>query len=321
MGKLQLYILGLLLLLPQLTFAQQDPQFTLYMFNTLQFNPAYAGIDGVTNITAIHRDQWAGYESTFDDGGAPTTQVLSLNTPIFKLNSGFGFHVVNDNLGAQNNLEFQASYAYHLGFKKSKSKMSFGLRLGIYSQSINFDEYRPIDTDDPILAPLEGTESQIRPDMAIGVFYRAEKYYAGVSYNHLLRSEFDFGTNVVRNALEEHAYITFGYIYQVNFDVSITPSFLVQTDMNQYNFILGGIVDYKDKMWGGVSFTEAESANVLLGYNFLKDRSLTFGYSFGYVIAEQEAKQPTSHEIMLSYTLPVVGSIGKKQIRTPRFRN
>src|ERR1044071_9711001 len=87
--------------------AQQDPQFTQYMFNNLYITPAYAGVDGVTHLTAIHRSQSLGYQSSFGDGGAPTTQMVSFNTPIHKLNSGAGAYIMNDKLGPQNNLEAQ----------------------------------------------------------------------------------------------------------------------------------------------------------------------------------------------------------------------
>src|SRR5688572_17445714 len=100
--------------------AQQDPQFTQYMFNNLYITPAYSGVDGVTQLTALHRSQWLGYQSSFDDGGAPTTQLLSFTAPIYKLKSGFGALISNDRLGPQNNLEVHAMYAYHLGIKDNK---------------------------------------------------------------------------------------------------------------------------------------------------------------------------------------------------------
>ena len=70
-------------------FAQQDPLFTQYMFNNLYMTPAFAGVDGVTRFTAVHRSQWLGYQSSFGDGGAPTTQLVSFNTPIYKLQKWF----------------------------------------------------------------------------------------------------------------------------------------------------------------------------------------------------------------------------------------
>jgi type IX secretion system PorP/SprF family membrane protein len=297
--------------------AQQDPQFTQYMFNTLYYNPAYAGVEGVTKLTAIHRSQWLGYQPTYGGGGAPTTQIVSVNAPIFKINSGFGGYVVNDQLGPQNNLEAQVSFAYHLGIKESK--LSIGIRGGIYSQTIDFNLYNPTDPDDPLLNAA-GKESQIRPDLAMGIFFRQEKYYAGVSFNHLVKSEFDFGVNQ-RNALESHLYLTGGYFYEVNFDLRFQFVGLVKTDLTKTTFDVGGLAYLKDTMWGGLSFRQSEAAIMMLGYSFLKDKSLKLGYALDYIVKDQAAKQPTSHEFMLTYELPVNPGSGKKVVRTPRYRH
>jgi len=312
-----LYFLVLLFLVDKVH-AQQDPQFSQYMFNNLYLTPAFAGVDGVTRLTAFHRSQWAGYQSSFGDGGAPTTQEVSFNTPIYKLRSGFGGYVLNDNLGAQNNLEVQASYAYHLGIKESK--LSVGIRLGMYAQSIDYAKYRAIQPDDPLLKDKNGKESQIRPDMALGIFYRSEKYYAGVGFNHLLKSEFDFGVSQ-RNALENHMSFTAGYFYEVSFDLTLQFTALVLSDFNKTSVNIGGIAYIKDKMWGGLTFRTSESANALFGYSFLKDRSLRLGYAIDIVVADKEAKENFSHELMLMYELPVNPGSGKKVVRTPRYRH
>lgn len=304
-------------------YAQQDGQITLYMFNDLYFNPAFAGVEGVTKISALHRSQWLGYQATFDDGTAPTTQVLSMTSPIYRLlpgTSGFGVNIVNDKLGIQNNLQIQGAFAYHIGIKKSK--LSVGVRFGIYSQSFDTDKLRPNEENDVVIDAIRNSgESQVRPDMAFGLYYRAEKVYAGISVNHLLKAEFDFGTDSVRNPLEQHYYLTGGYIHQVNFDLKLKPSLMIQTDLNTFNFTIGGVVVYKEKINAGLAFRQSEDANLIIGYNFLKDKSLSVNYSFGYIIKDQDAKQPTSHDFMLSYTLPVSPGGGKKIVRTPRFRH
>ena len=297
--------------------AQQDPQFTQYMFNNLYLTPAYAGVDGVTQLTAIHRSQWLGYQSSFGDGGAPTTQMVSFTSPIYKLKSGFGAIISNDQLGPQNNLEAQAMFAYHLGIKDNK--LSFGLKAGIYSVSVNGTHYRYIQEGDKLI--VTGKESQVRPDLGFGIFYRSEKYYAGFGVNHLLKSEFDFGINEARNALENHMNFTAGYFYEVNFDLKLNPTILVKTDFKEYSFDLGVIATLKDKMWAGLSFRQSEAANVLLGFSFLKDRSLKAGYAIDVVVKDQEAKENFSHELMVSYQLPVNSNSGKKVVRTPRYRH
>lgn len=298
-------------------YAQQDPQFTHYMFNNLYVTPAYAGVDGVTQLTAIHRSQWAGYQSSFGDGGAPTTQMINFNAPVYKLRGGFGAMIVNDKLGPQNNLEAQAMFAYHLGIKNSK--LSFGVKAGIYSMAVNGQYYRWIQDNDPLI--VTGKESQIRPDLGFGVFYRSEKYYAGFGVNHLLKSEFNFGIDPSRNALENHINFTGGYYYEVNFDLKLNPSILVKTDFKEYSFDIALIATLKDKMWGGLSFRQSEAANVLLGYSFLKDKSLKLGYAIDVIVKDAEAKENFSHEMMLTYQLPVSPGSGKKVVRTPRYRH
>jgi type IX secretion system PorP/SprF family membrane protein len=296
---------------------QQDPLFTHYMFNNMYLTPAFAGVDGVTRLTAVHRSQWLGYQPSFGGGGAPTSQLVSFNTPIYKLRSGFGTYIMNDISGPQNNLEVQGMYAYHLGIKENK--LSFGIKAGIYSQSINGTYYRFVDQGDPII--ISGKESQIRPDLGFGVFYRSEKYYGGIGFNHLLESEFDFGQDSSRAALENHVNITGGYFYEVSFDLMLQFASWVKTDLNKTSVDLSAIGYYKNTMWGGLSFRQSESVSILLGYSLLKDKSLRLGYSLDYIVKDQDAKQPTSHEFMLSYELPVSPGSGKKVVRTPRYRH
>ena len=298
-------------------FAQQDPLFTQYMFNNLYMTPAYAGVDGVTRITAVHRQQWLGYQSSFGDGGAPTTQMVTFNTPIYKLRSGFGAYVVNDRLGPVNNLEAQMMYAYHLGIKETK--LSFAVKLGIYSQTIDGSKYRAIQNPDPLVT--EGKESQVRPDLGAGVFYRAEKYYAGIGFNHLLRSEFDFGQDSTRGALENHINFTGGYFYEVSFDLKLQFTTAVRTDLNKTQIDVAGIAHIKDTMYGGLAFRQSEAASLLLGYSLLKDKSLKLGAAVDFIVKDQAAKENFSLEFMLSYDLPVVVNSGKKVVRTPRYRH
>jgi type IX secretion system PorP/SprF family membrane protein len=297
--------------------AQQDAQFSQYMFNNIYITPAAAGIDGVTRFTAVHRSQWLGYESTFGGGGAPTSQLLTFSTPIHKLNSGFGAYVLHDQLGPQNNLEIQAMYAYHLGIKESK--LSIGIKLGAFSQTIDGSRYTPIQVDDPVI--VEGKETQVRPDLGMGVMFRTEKYYAGVGFNHLTKATFDFGLSSARGSLENHMNFTAGYFYDVNFDLQINPTVLIKTDFNEFSFDLGVIATLRNTMWGGLSFRQAEAANLLLGYSFLKDKSLKLGYAIDFIVKDVRAKENFSHEVMLTYELPVSSGGGKKIVRTPRYRH
>ncbi|RAW03338.1 PorP/SprF family type IX secretion system membrane protein [Pseudochryseolinea flava] len=298
-------------------FAQQDPLFTQYMFNNLYMTPAYAGVDGVTRFTAIHRSQWTGYQSTLGDGGAPTTQMVTFNTPIYKLRSGFGAYVINDRLGPQNNLEAQAMYAYHLGIKETK--LSVAVKVGIFSQRINGNVYRYIDEDDPEI--VNTRQQQTRPDLGFGIFYRAEKYYAGVGFNHILPNTLEFGEDPSRAPLSNHVNFVGGYFYEVSFDLRVQFSAAVRSDLNKSQIDFAGIGYLKDTMWGGLAFRGGEAASLLLGYSLLKDKSLKLGTAVDFVLFDREAKDNLSMEFMISYDLPVSINSGKRIIRTPRYRH
>ena len=96
---------------------------------------------------------------------------------------------------------------------------------------------------------------------------------------------------------------------------------IIQSDFNKETVNLGAIAYFKDTMWGGLSFRQSEAAILMFGYSLLKDKSLKLGYGLDYVIQNQDAKQPTSHELMLTYELPVNPGSGKKVVRTPRYRH
>jgi len=157
--------------------------------------------------------------------------------------------------------------------------------------------------------------------LGLGIFYRSEKYYAGVGFNHLLRSEFDFGADSVRGALANHINFTGGYFYEVSFDLKVQFSAAVRTDLNKTQVDLAGIAYIKDTMWGGLAFRQSEAASLLLGYSLLKDKSLKLGTAIDFIIKDQAAKETFSLEFMLSYDLPVNPGSGKKVVRTPRYRH
>lgn len=316
MSRQGFYIIFCLLLVTTAgkLYAQQDAQLSQYMYNNLYITPASAGVDGITRFTALHRSQWLGYQSSFDGGGAPTSQLISFTTPIYKLNSGFGAYVLHDQLGPQNNLEIQTMYAYHLGIRESK--LSIALKIGAYAQTFDYDKYRMIEQEDL----GNGKETQVKPDVGLGAMFRTEKYYVGVGFNHLTRATFDFGGNT-RNSLENHVNFTAGYYHDVNFDLQLMPTILVKTDFNEYSFDLGLIATYRNTMWGGLSFRQSEALNAILGYALLKDKSLKLGYSIDIVLIDKKAKTGSSHEIMLTYDLPVNPGSGKKIVRTPRYRH
>lgn len=302
--------------------AQQDAQFTQYMFNPLYYNPAFAGLAKGNTLTAIHRSQWFGYDGTINSGGAPTTQMISYNGASGFWNGGLGFHVVNDNLGPSSNLEFQVSGSYFLDLPNGGS-LSIGLRAGVFSSNIDFDEIVVVDPRDGF-GNLSGKESQIRPDIGVGILYRNGNFFGGFSTNHLIQPEFDFGQDQIANQLLRHYYLTAGYDYVLTPEITITPTLLFRSiGFDAFSWDLSVVGRFRDQLWAGVAYRQTESASILVGYNMLKDKSLALAYAVDVVLTERSSKEPTSQEVMLIYTFKTknkVRNLGRNIIRTPRYR-
>ena len=76
-----------------ISFAQQDAQYTQYMYNMSVINPGYATDKlGAIDIGGIYRTQWVGAV------GAPTTSSLFFHTPLTE-NIETGINIVKDELG------------------------------------------------------------------------------------------------------------------------------------------------------------------------------------------------------------------------------
>jgi type IX secretion system PorP/SprF family membrane protein len=308
-------------------FGQQEPQFSQYMFNSMYLNPAFAGIEGQATAQVVSRWQWLNYSASFDDGGAPNSQVIAFNTPLYKANSGVGLHIVNDRLGAQRNLQIHGNYSYHLPV--GPGKLGIGVRAGIYSQRIEFGILRGVDANDPALSL--GTESGLKPELGVGLWYRTKKYYVGVSSFNLLGSSFDFGNSIPdslrrpTSTLSQHLVLTAGYFIEATPDLTIMPSAIFKTvqgpTSTRSSFEASAIAIYKEKYFGGLSFRQGDAVIALVGLSLLKDNSLRLTYSFDYVAFNAQGKAPTSHEILLHYNLPITAPGSKPIIRTPRFRH
>ena len=317
MKKITLFIVaGLFGLYSFTATAQQDPQFSHYMFNGLFFNPAYAGMDGaMAKFSFLHRTQWLGYEAAGNDGALPQSNLLSFHAPLLKYQSGVGVVLMQDRIGPIYNYNARASYAYH--FMVGEGKLSLGLSGGVYAITMDFDQYRAINPDDPLIR--KGSETDYKPDMAAGVWYESPKYYGGISMNHVIQSEFDFGIDGARNPLARHMYVTGGYHWEATYDLVVTPSVLVKTEFETYSYDLNVMGTYKERFYGGLSYRQSDAITALVGVHALKDKSLTIGYSFDYTVPATEAKELTSHELYLSYQLPVIMKGSKPVIRTPRY--
>ncbi|HEX8545997.1 MAG TPA: type IX secretion system membrane protein PorP/SprF [Cytophagaceae bacterium] len=322
-------------------FSQQDAQYSQYMFNSLYYNPAFAGTEGLTRFSFLTRIQWLGYQPTIDDGGAPQTHLLSGSTllPLLNKSLGVGAHLVYDTRGPLSTTQFKLSGSYL--YKIGPGTLSIGLAGGVLNQRISGDKYRVIDEKDEIYQQLKtGVSSQTKFDMGAGLWYKTTKYYAGVSFNHLTRTKFTYGFDSFNSQLANHMFITGGYNLNVGTMIIVTPSTMIQTDLKQLTYHLGGIATYNEKFWVGLqfrqSFARKEVANggvipknddvtLLVGVNLLKNKqnnnALRIGYAFDLVTSGVGAKTRTSHEILLSYIIPAPWEIVRPKVRTPRYRH
>ena len=110
-----------------------------------------------------------------------------------------------------------------------------------------------------------------------------------------------------------------GFSRLLSSKLSINPSIITRYDFETVTFDISTIVNYEDLAWAGASFRRGEAIILLVGYNFLEDRSLKVGYSIDYIVDERAAKQPTSHEFFVRYNLPNLVFGGRKQVKTPRY--
>lgn len=322
--RLIYFTLLILTLSANLTFAQQDAQFSQYMFNGFYYNPAVAGNDGRANFFLTHRTQWAGYGATFDDGGSPQTQMFSATAPfVYVSNTGIGLHVVRDRRGPITTLEAQLSFSYHLDVFDGRGKLSFGARGGVYNQTLDANMLRFVDEDnDQVAQSLRGnTFTASKPDMAFGVWYNQEDFYVGLAGNHLLGSKVNFGLDNLNNALARNLYITGGYNYVLNDQWLLQPSLLIKTlpenGLRTTSIELSVLGTYNQKFWGGLAYRQSDALTAMVGMYPTKDNRMRVGYAFDYTVSGRQGKAPTSHEIFIAYGLPVK-RFNKPTQETPR---
>jgi type IX secretion system PorP/SprF family membrane protein len=296
--------------------AQQDAIITQYMFNGIYYNPAVAGLDGVGKFALLHRTQWIGGGET-----SPNTQLFSYSMPIAKINSGIGAYILRDQIGPLTNIDAQISYAYHQTV--GTGKLSYGARFGLASRSFDVSRLVYKDQGDAYIPTTSSTANAA--DLSLGVNYKADKYFFGLSVAHLIPSKFDLtsaGKSI--NPLAMHYYINGGYNFELNQDWTLTPSVLFRSSKvsawNQTSFDFNVMANYQSRFWLGGSYRDQFGPSLLAGVGLLKDNALRINFAFDLSVPSNEIKKPASAEIMASYILPIGMRPAKPIIRTPRYR-
>lgn len=205
--------------------AQQDAQYTQYMYNTLSVNPAYAGSRGQLSFAGLYRSQWVGLD------GAPETFTLNLHSPIRNSRLGYGISIVNDNIGdgvvQETYLDAVISYTIDVSMD---AKLSFGLKAGGNMLSLDFNGLRNFDQE---VVNQNNIDNKFTPNFGLGIYYHTDKFYAGVSAPNVLESEYfdndnsGDGINFL-SAERMNLYLITGYVFDLGADLQFKPALLVK---------------------------------------------------------------------------------------------
>ncbi|WP_141384686.1 PorP/SprF family type IX secretion system membrane protein, partial [Flavobacterium flevense] len=160
------------------SYAQQDAQYTQYMYNTINVNPAYAGSRGAMSIFALHRTQWVGLD------GAPTTNAVSINTPFNNSRLGLGVSLVNDKIGPTTDNTLSADLSYTIPTSETV-KLSFGLKASVNLFNLDITKLRPEVSNDQ---RLQGFDNEISPNIGAGVYLHSDKAYLGFSIPNFIET-------------------------------------------------------------------------------------------------------------------------------------
>ena len=309
MMKNQLYKFGISIIVTfaiNFSFAQQDEQSSMYMFNPLQFNPAYAGSRGDFNVVGIIRSQWVGMN------GAPKSQFVSLNSPLSIRNMSLGMHLCNDQVGARNRTSFYGDYAYTLRFKRG-GNLNLGISGGGDQLAVDFQK---LVADDPTESDYLTSISQFNFNAGAGLYYYTKRFYAGLSVPRMLQSKLLNQSVILSESyIKRHGFITVGYVQPINSVIDLKTSFLIKAIENAPVTVdLNTNLFFYKTFWIGAMYRYNESIGLNMAYQ-LKEKFMV-GYAYDFPInGLNTIKNMGSHEIMLSYSIN-----GKnKSFGSPRY--
>lgn len=293
-----------------LSSAQQDPEYTHYMYNMSVVNPAYAtGTAAMLNLGGLYRTQWVGAV------GAPKTFTFFGHTALSE-KIEVGASLISDDIGdgAKKENNFYADFAYVLQLE-GKNKLSFGLKAGFTSLQTNFNGFRFTDpaTDLAFAENINVT----KPNIGAGAYYFTDKYYIGLSVPNLLSSkhiEEKSGINAFGSE-QIHTFLTGGYVFQINDVFKLKPAFMSR-------FVSGAPVSvditanvlYNEKFELGAAYRLNDAVSALVNINVTP--SLRIGYAYDYTTSNLGQFNSGTHEIMLLFDLDL---LGKGYDKSPRF--
>jgi type IX secretion system PorP/SprF family membrane protein len=296
-------ILIAILISQALCFAQQDSQYTQYMYNTVNVNPAYAGSRETLSVFLLHRNQWVGLD------GAPVTNNVSLNTPIGDSNFGLGFSIINDKIGPTTENQISADLAYFIQISENY-KLSLGMKGTANLFNLDVNKLNIYDQNDP---QFQNLNSDFTPNVGAGVYLFSENTYFGVSVPNLFETK-HFDDNEVAITREKmHYYVIGGHVFDISPSLKFKPAFLtkivegapLQADITA-NFLIN------DKLTLGAAYRWSAAISGLIGFQI--SESWFIGYGYDMETTKLSNYNSGSHEIFLRYEL-----FNNSRISSPRF--
>ena len=291
------------------TFAQQDAQYTQYMYNTSIVNPAYAGSRETLSIFGLHRTQWAGLE------GAPSTNNFSVNSPVGK-NVGLGLTIVNDKIGPSDENNFAVDFSY--GFNVSESyKLSFGLKGSANILNVDFTKLNIYNPGDPRFQ--DNIDNRFTANVGAGIYLNSEKTYIGLSAPYIIESKHYDGTapsgaSTFIASEKRHYYFIAGHVFDLNNSLKFKPSLLTKMVQGApLQLDLSGNFLINDKFTAGLAYRLNASFSALAGFQV--SDSIFIGYAYDRETTKLANYNSGSHEFFLRFELI------KKNVKiiSPRF--
>ncbi|PWH84197.1 hypothetical protein DIS18_06565 [Algibacter marinivivus] len=302
-----------LTLLSLQSYAQQDPQFTQYMYNMSVINPAYATAEeGILKLGGLYRTQWVGLE------GAPRTGTFFAHTPINdKIEMGISF--TNDNIGDivnENNIFADFAYVLPVGIE---TKISFGVKAGIRMFDTNFNGLQlqsgPASGDNAFNENI----NRAFPNMGIGAFFFTDTYYVGLSAPNMLSTKHLENENGIKaTGIENvHYFLTGGYVFDINQNLKLKPAFMARGVKGAPLAVdITANLLINEKLEAGLGYRLDDAISALINFRVTQD--LKIGYAYDYTTTNLGDYNSGSHEIFILFDVDLFGFKGGYD-RSPRF--
>ncbi|MCB9294883.1 MAG: type IX secretion system membrane protein PorP/SprF [Lewinellaceae bacterium] len=289
-----------------LAFGQQPAQYSLFMMNKLNWNPAYAGLDNSLSATGIYRAQWVGLE------GNPITQNVNVHLPLYVFSSGIGVNLENDELGAERRTTGTVSYNYQLPVGR-RGLLAIGLSAGLAQRTLDGSRLRTPEGDYDIDASVIIHNDDLLPISQInatattfgaGLYYYSERFEAGLAVRNLSEPTVDL--DAISLQLKRAFFFNAGGHFDLGGSLSLHPALLLRSDLAQTQTDVAAIFRYNDNIFGGASFRGYNSDNidaVAFIAGFRLNENITLAYAYDLTLSTLNQVSNGSHEVMINYNL------------------